>query len=76
MQLKAKEVLQTSTVPFFIITAEKDETVSTKAIKDFFAQSKNPKNRILNILDCDHSNILFDEPLVSLFVRDTINFFN
>lgn len=39
MQLKAKEVLQTSTVPFFIITAEKDETVSTKAIKDFFAQS-------------------------------------
>ena len=76
MQEKAKQVIKTTTVPLFMITAEKDETVSNKAIKDFFALSSNPKNKILHVMDCDHSNLLFDEPLVSCFIRDTINFFN
>lgn len=61
-----------------MITADLDTTVSTKAIQDFYNMSlqANPKNRILNLNGCDHSNILFDDPLVSLFVRKTIEFFN
>ena len=73
---KAREVIKNTEMPLLMVVSEHDDVVSNKAIEENFKLSKSPDSKILRLNGVDHSNVLYDPPILSLLVRETISFFN